>query len=73
MYEIEKTFLHKLFWSFEARYFDRIDMTEKRLEYDRKKITTTNMTDWTWPKHYTDEHERLNMTEIPMKMTEIYI
>ena len=46
-------------------------MTEKRLEYDRKKITTTNMTDWTWPKHYNDKNERLNMTEIPMKMTEI--
>ena len=29
----------------EASYFDRINMTEKRLEYDRKKITPTNMTD----------------------------
>ena len=46
-------------------------MTEKRLEYDRKKITSTNMTDGSWPKDYTDKHERLNMTEIPMKMTEI--
>ena len=46
----------------EASKFDRIDMTEKRLEYDRQMITPTNMTDWTWLKHYTDEHERLNMT-----------
>ena len=43
-------------------------MTEKRLEYDQKKITPTNMTDGSWPKDYTDEHEQLNMTEIPMKM-----
>ena len=28
----------------EASQFDRINMTEKRLEYDRKKITPTNMT-----------------------------
>ena len=47
-------------------------MTENWLEYDRKKITPTNMNDGTWPKDYTDEHERLNMTEIPTKMTEIF-
>ena len=46
-------------------------MTEKRLEYDPKNITPTNMTYGSWPKDYTDEHERLNMTEIPMEMTEI--
>ena len=56
---------------FEASYFDLINMTENWLEYDRKKITPTNMNDGTRPKHYTDEHERLNMTKIPMKMTEI--
>ena len=27
----------------EASYFDRINMTEKRLKYDRKKFTPTNM------------------------------
>ena len=47
-------------------------MTKKRLEYDRKRITPTNMTDWTWLKHHTDEHERLYMTEITTKMTKIY-
>ena len=36
---------HLIAFIIEARYFDRIDMTEKRLEYDRKKITPTNMTD----------------------------
>ena len=46
-------------------------MTKNWLEYDQKNITPTNMNDGTWPKDYTDEHERLNMTEIPMKMTEI--
>ena len=25
-------------------------MTEKRLDHDRKMITPTNMTDWTWPE-----------------------
>ena len=55
----------------EASYFDRINMTQNRLEYDRKIITPTNMNDGTWPKDYTDEHERLNMTEKPMKMTKI--
>ena len=29
----------------EASQFDRINMTEKRLEFDRKKITPTNLTD----------------------------
>ena len=33
------------FKSIEASKFDRINMTEKRLENDRKKITPTNMTD----------------------------
>ena len=47
-------------------------MTEKRLEYDQKKITPTNMNDGTWLQDYTDEHEQLNMTELPMKMTEIF-
>ena len=46
-------------------------MTENQLEYNRKKFTPTNMNVGTWPKDYTDEHERLNMTEIPMKMTKI--
>ena len=36
-----------------------------------EKNHMTNMNDGTWPKDYTDEHERLNMTEIPMKMAEI--
>ena len=45
-------------------------MTKKQLEYDQKKITPTNMTDGSLLKDYTDEHKRLNMTEIPMKMTE---
>ena len=31
----------------EASYFDRINMTENRLEYDRKMITPTNMNDGT--------------------------
>ena len=47
-------------------------MTKNQLEYDRKLITPTNMNDGILPKHYTDEHERLNMTEIPMKLTEIF-
>ena len=55
----------------EASYFDQINMTENQLEYDPKIITPTNMNDGTWPKDYTGEHERLNMTEIPMKMTKI--
>ena len=46
-------------------------MTENWLEYDRKKIISVNMNDGTWPKDYTNKHEQLNMTEIPMKMTEI--
>ena len=41
-------------------------MTKKRLEYDRKKITPTNMNVGTWPKDYTNEHKRLNMTKIPI-------
>ena len=45
-------------------------MTKKRLEYDQKKITPTIMTDGSLPKYYTDEHKRLNMTKIPMEMTE---
>ena len=57
----------------EASYFDWINMTESRLEYDRKIITPTNMNDGIWPKHYIDEHERLNMTEIPLKMAEIQV
>ena len=55
----------------EASYFDQINMTKNWLEYDRKKFTPTNMNVGTWPKDYTDKHEQLNMTEIPMKMTEI--
>ena len=47
-------------------------MTENQLEYVRKLITPTNMNSGIWPKHYTDEHERLNMTEIPMKLTKIF-
>ena len=46
-------------------------MTENRFEYDQKIITPKNMNDGTWHKDYTDKHERLNMTEMPMKMTEI--
>ena len=46
-------------------------MTENWLEYDQKIITLTNMNNGIWPKHYTNKHEMLNMTEIPMKMTEI--
>ena len=49
---------------YEASYFDQINMTENRLEYDRKIITPMNMNDGTWPKDYTDEHERLKMTKI---------
>ena len=56
--------------SLEASYFDRINMTENWLEYDRKNITPTNMNVGTWPKDYTNEHDQLHMTEIPMKMTE---
>ena len=51
----------------EASNFDQINMTENRLEYDQKIIKPTNMNNGIWPKHYTDEHEHLNMTEIPMK------
>ena len=47
-------------------------MTESWLEDDQKNITLTNMNDGTRPKDYTNEHERLNMTEIPMKMIEIF-
>ena len=47
-------------------------MTKNRLEYDRKNITLTNMNVGTWPIDYTIEHEQLNMTEIPIKMTEIW-
>ena len=57
--------------SLEASYFDRLNMTINRLEYDQKIITPMNMNNGTWPKDYTNEHERLNMTEIPMKMTKI--
>ena len=39
----------------EASYFDRINMTQNGLEYDRKKFTTMNMTVGTWPKDYTNE------------------
>ena len=63
-----------LSWWFniEASYFDQINMTKNWLEYVQKNIIPTNMNVGTWPKDYTDEHERLNMTEIPMKMTEIF-
>ena len=56
--------------SLKASYFDRINMTENWLEYDGKNIPPTNMNVGTWPKDYTNEHEWLNMTKIPMKMTE---
>ena len=56
----------------EASYFDRINITKNQLEYDRKNITLTNMNDGTWQKDCTNGHERLNMTEIPMKITEIF-
>ena len=55
----------------EASYFDRINMTKNRLEYDQKIITPTNMNDGAWPKDYTDEHEQLNMTEIPINFGHI--
>ena len=48
----------------EASYFDRINMTEKRLEFDHKKshrqtvtlqhdqkFTPTNINLWTWPEY----------------------
>ena len=64
---------NKLNWrNIEVSYFDWINMTKNWFEYDRKKITPTNMNDGTWPKDYTNEHERLNMIEIPIKMTEIF-
>ena len=47
-------------------------MTKNWLEDDQKTVTRMNMNAGTWPKDYTDEHERLNITEIPMKMTEIW-
>ena len=47
-------------------------MTKNWLEYDRKLITPTNMNDGIWLKHYTGEHEQLYMTEIPMKLTNIF-
>ena len=53
----------------EASYFDRINITKNQLEYDRKNITLTNMNDGTWQKDCTNGHERLNMTEIPIKIT----
>ena len=47
-------------------------MTENQLEFDQKNITPTNMNIGTWLKDYTDEHERLKMTKIPMKITKIF-
>ena len=70
-------FLWKKYWIFiqefrpinEASYFDRINMTENELEFDQKIFTPANVNVRMWPKSYNDEHEQLNMTEIPMKMT----
>ena len=69
---VEKVYIQALkLILFEASYFYRINMTKNQLEYDQKIITPINMNDGIWPKHYTDEHERLNMTKIPMEMTKI--
>ena len=45
--------IHQVF--LKASYFDRINMTENGLEYDRKNFTPTNMKIGTWPKDYTDK------------------
>ena len=34
-----------------ASSHDQINMTEFWLEFDRKFFTTTNVTNWTWPKN----------------------
>ena len=39
----------------EASYFDRINMTKYRLEFDRKQFTPTNLNVGTWPKIHTNE------------------
>ena len=59
-----KLFIFSIRLSIEASYFDWINVTENRLEFDRKnshqrtltlehdrKFTPTNINHWTWPKY----------------------
>ena len=46
----------KLITIYEASSLDRIKMTKNRLEFDQKKLTTTNLNVGTWPKLHKDEY-----------------
>ena len=47
----------------ESSSLDRIKMTKNQLEFDRKKLTTTNLKFGTWPKLHNDKHKRVNLTK----------